>query len=72
MITMLTQEQITKLNREICQEEASENPMITLIKASRRADLPFKDVMEYIITHALQDARNNISDTTNESPHIAP
>jgi len=68
---MLTQEQIDQLNREICQEEASENPMVTLIRASRRADLPFKDVMEHIITRALQDAHKSTGDAVNESPHVA-
>ena len=68
---MLTEEQLKRLNSEICREKVSVNPMVTLINASRRANLPFKDVMEHIITRALQDAHKSIGDAVNESPHVA-
>jgi len=67
---MLTEKQITKLNHQIRQEEVMENPTVTLIRAAKRANLPFKDVMEYVITRALQDAHTNISDTVNGSPPV--
>ena len=61
---MLTPEQLAKLNQEICQSTANGNPMAKLIIAAKRANLSFKDVLEYMALRMLQDAQKSIIHTT--------
>lgn len=67
---MLTQEQITQLSHKIRQETETRNPMVALIKAAKGAELPFKDVLEYVLSRALQDIRNDSGNPVNGSPSI--
>ena len=64
---MLTQEQINQLNHRIRQEKPTGNPMVTLIRAAKQAEIPFKDVLEHVIIRALQEARNETGDPVNGS-----
>lgn len=68
---MLNSEQITQLNQKIRQEQASGNPMVTLIRAAKQAEIPFKDVLEYAIIRTLQDARTDNGDLVNGPSPLA-
>jgi len=53
---MLTQEQLENLNRAIRQGDPGENQYIRVVKATEQAGLSFLEVLEHLLTQAVENA----------------
>jgi len=53
---MLTSEQLENLNRAIRQGDPNENQYIRVVKATEQAGLSFLEVLEHLLTQAVENA----------------
>lgn len=63
---MLTPEQLASLNRAIRQGDPGENQYIRVVKATEQAGLSFLEVLEHLLTQAVENAYHIDVSPTNE------
>lgn len=63
---MLTSEQLANLNRAIRQGNPGENQYLRIVKATEQAGLSFLEVLEHLLTQAVENAYQVDTPPTNE------